>query len=362
MFFATSRLGSRKNPVQNAHLDLHDITDELSHPSRILFTEEVILGICMVITGLLFLFAQMPNTVFTTAQKGRSLMTKSMASLSPSAAYDTDTSGMPLMAAAQPMLNAIHKAQDLEARRDYGPATEAAWQDVADELTQLGLQPIQMRGQPLPLWMLEAEQSRIATLESKLTELLAPTREAIRGLRRESLTKEQVAALAIPSVQRTVEQQAAATSAETALDVSWETAAYVLAEPAQTEALGLCRLLRSAQANADAIASYRDVVNFEYWRAVAKAAATPAGQRAREAAARAGRALEADELEAAQSAYEECLTAWQAVFMDHPEFANNMEMAKQVADEIDAYQNVLNQLGLPFDDAFSLPNVMRLKS
>ena len=362
MFFATSRLGSRKNPVQNSHLDLHEITDELSHPSRILFTEEVILGICMVFTGLLFLFAQMPNAVFTTAQKGRSLMTKSMASLSPSSVFDTNTSGMPLMTAAEPMLTAIRKAQHLESRRDYGPAAVAAWQHVADEINRLAFQPIQMRGQPLPLWILEAEQSRIAALESKLSELLAPTREAIRLLREQSLTKEQIIALATPSVQQTIDQQAAATSAHAALDVSWETAADVLAETARTEALSFCNLLRDAERNAEAIASYRSVVNFEYWRAVSKAAATPAGQRAREAAARAERAMEADELEAAQSAYEECLTAWQAVFMDHPEFGGDVEMAKQVSKNIDAYQDVLHELGLPFNDAYSLPNVMRLES
>ena len=71
MFFATSRLGSRKNPTPQSENNLKDVTDELTHPSRVLFTEEVILGICMVITGLLYAFAQMPSTVLSTASASK---------------------------------------------------------------------------------------------------------------------------------------------------------------------------------------------------------------------------------------------------------------------------------------------------
>lgn len=358
MFFATSRLGSRKNPVQKAHLDLDDIKDEFSHPSRILFTEEVILGICMVTTALLFLFAQMPNAIFTTAQKSRSLMTKSIASLSPSSIYDADASGMQLMEAAKPMLSAIRVAQDLENRHDYGIAAVAAWKNVAEAVDQLSFKPIHMRNRTMPLWMLEAEQSRTSILESKLEGMLGQTKDAIRSLRKQSLTQDQITALATPISERTEEQVEDAATAETVLQVSWETAANVLAEPERSEALSFCRLLQDAQANTDAIANYRDVINFEYWRSISKAAATPAGQRAREAAARAERAIETLELDAAQSAYEECLTAWQTMFMDNPQLSGDVEITKQVKKDIDAYQLVLHQLGLPFDHAYSLSNVM----
>ncbi|NBS33721.1 MAG: hypothetical protein EBS83_13200 [Planctomycetia bacterium] len=37
MFFATSRLGSRKNPTESYHNPIVEATDELTHPSRVLF-------------------------------------------------------------------------------------------------------------------------------------------------------------------------------------------------------------------------------------------------------------------------------------------------------------------------------------
>ena len=103
MFFATSRLGSRKNPTPQSEHNLKDVTDELTHPSRVLFTEEVILGICMVITGLLYAFAQMPSTVLSTASASKSLMKQSIAGFAPTSRFDSDTVGVPLIDAAQPI-------------------------------------------------------------------------------------------------------------------------------------------------------------------------------------------------------------------------------------------------------------------
>jgi hypothetical protein len=67
----------------NLKATLKDVTDELAHPSRVLFTEEVILGICMVITGLLYAFSQMPGTVLSTASASKSFMKQSVAGFAP---------------------------------------------------------------------------------------------------------------------------------------------------------------------------------------------------------------------------------------------------------------------------------------
>ena len=127
MFFATSRLGSRKNPTPQSEHNLKDVTDELTHPSRVLFTEEVILGICMVITGLLYAFAQMPSTVLSTASASKSLMKRSIAGFAPTSRFDSDTVGVPLIDAAQPMLTALRKVNELENNREFSPETQAAW-------------------------------------------------------------------------------------------------------------------------------------------------------------------------------------------------------------------------------------------
>ena len=364
MFFATSRLGSRRNNSlrEGAHLDVHDITDELVHPSRILFTEEVILGICMVITGLLFAFAQMPEPVLSTAASGKTIVNRSLASLGAMANPDSSERGVLLMEAAQPMFTALRRAQDLEERRDYGPAAVTAWREVAKQLDELAFLPIQMGTKNLPLWLYDAELSRIDVLEAKLAALAGPYRDTILHLRRQSMTPEQVAALAIPDDQRTPKQQQAADSAAMLMDVPWDAVAELLPELARAEARGYCHLLREAQQNAAALASHRSVINFAHWEAVAAAASTPEGMKAREAASRAERARDAGDFEAAQAAYEECLTAWQGVFMEHPELKTDINVTEHVAEDIDAYQAVITERGVPFDEAFSLPNVMRTDS
>jgi hypothetical protein len=364
MFFATSRLGSRRNNGlrEGAHLDVHEITDELIHPSRILFTEEVILGICMVITGLLFAFAQMPEPVLSTAASGKTIVNRSLASFGAMTNPATHEQGVVLMEAARPMFTALRRAQDLEERRDYGPAAVAAWREVARQLDELALQSIQMGQKNLPLWLYDAERSRIDVLEAKLAALAGPYRDTILHLRQQAITPEQAAALAIPVEQRTTEQQQDAAAVAMLMSVPWEAVAEVLPEPARSEARNYCQLLREAQRNATAIASHRGIINFAHWEAVAAAASTPEGMRAREAAARADRARDAGDFEAAQAAYEECLTAWQGVFMEHPDLRNDINVAEHVAEDIDAYQAVLSERGQPFDEAFSLPNVMRTDS
>ena len=97
MFFATSRLGSRKKSNLQPENNFRDVTDELVHPSRILFTEEVILGICMVITGLLYTFSQMPTAVLSTASASKSFMKQSVAGFAPANSLESDKVGMPLI-------------------------------------------------------------------------------------------------------------------------------------------------------------------------------------------------------------------------------------------------------------------------
>ncbi len=364
MFFATSRLGSRRNNGlrEGSHLDVQEITDELIHPSRILFTEEVILGICMVITGLLFAFSQMPEPVLSTAATGKTIVNRSLASFGAMTNPDSSERGALLMEAAKPMFTALRQAQYLEEHRDYGPAAVAAWREVAKQLDDLAFQPIEMGQKNLPLWLYDAERSRIEVLEAKLAALAGPYRDTILHLRQQAITSEQAAALAIPAEQRTTEQQQDAAAVAMLMSVSWEAVAEVLPEPARSEARSYCHLLREAQRNATALASHRGIINFAHWEAVAAAASTPEGMRAREAAARADRARDAGDFEAAQAAYEECLTAWQSVFIEHPELKQDINIAECVAEDIDAYQAVLSERGQPFDEAFSLPNVIRTDS
>jgi hypothetical protein len=358
MFFATSRLGSRKHPTESYHNPIAEVTDELTHPSRVLFTEEVILGICMVITGLLYAFAQVPGAVVNTAAASRSFVKHSVASFSPAARTEQEQQGMPLIEAAQPMFTALRRAHALESSGDFGPATVAAWNDVLAKIQDLTHQQIATSDRPMPLWILRAEQERAAILESRLQDMLGKAKQAMLQLRREMLTPKEVTILDLPVVDRSVEQAKLAEAIEGQLDIPWSTVAAVLPESQQAEAKSLCQLLDDARANAETIKRLRDVLNFDTWMSTATVASTPEGLRAREATARASRTLEAGDLEAAQSAYEKSLTAWQAAFIAHPEFTRDEQIVRIVDEQIIAYRQVLAELGSVFDESFSLRSLL----
>ncbi len=188
--------------------------------------------------------------------------------------------------------------------------------------------------------------------------MLGKAKQAMLQLRREMLTPKEVTILDLPVVDRSVEQAKLAEAIEGQLDIPWSTVAAVLPESQQAEAKSLCQLLDDARANAETIKRLRDVLNFDTWMSTATVASTPEGLRAREATARASRTLEAGDLEAAQSAYEKSLTAWQAAFIAHPEFTRDEQIVRIVDEQIIAYRQVLAELGSVFDESFSLRSLL----
>ena len=362
MFFATSRLGNRKNPAPQQEHSLKDVTEEFVHPSRVLFTEEVILGICMVITGLLFAFAQMPGTVLSTAAASKSLMKRSIAGFAPASNLDSDTQGMALIDAAQPMLTALRKVNALENNRDFSPSTQEAWEAVHKEGKALATRFVLIRGKSLPLWIHSAERMRIERLEEKLTDMLGEARKTVHSLRVQSLPPEQQDALQIAPENRTEEQASLAVQAKNASSVSWEMAASTLAEPQREIAENLCAVLQDAKENYRGISSCRDVLNYDYWMAISAIGSTPDGMKARESLQRASRAAEAGDFEAAQSAYEEGLTAIQASIMKNPSLTTKPGLIEEINNQIGNYKTVIEEQGKEFDAAFSLENVLRSNS
>jgi hypothetical protein len=366
MFFATSRLGSRKNSIsqteKNLENNLKDVTDELVHPGRILFTEEVILGICMVITGLLFAFAQMPSTVISTASASRSFVKRSVAGFASASRAEFDSSGMPLIDAAQPMLTALRKANELENNREFSPTTQAAWKSVQKECKDLANRFVKIRDKSLPLWIHNAEKQRVVILETKLQNMLGDTRDMIRSLRIQSLSPEAQAALQAPLADRTEEQTDLAARGEKTAAVSWQMAASILAEPQRSVAEHLCALFADAKDNSRGISSCRDVINYDYWMAVSAIGSTPDGIKAREALQRASRAAQGEDFETAQSAYEEGLTALQASLIENPSLRNQPSVIEEINSHVDNYRKVVEEQGKQFDNAYSVENVLRTNS
>jgi hypothetical protein len=129
-----------------------------------------------------------------------------------------------LVPATKPMLAAVAAATKLEEQGVFTEETRAAWEKASIECRRLSIQPIaSSEGAPVMLWLLEPELERAAELADRIAAADTPAGEiaALTSLREEAL------------------------------------------------------------ANAAVIERYRDIINYDYWRATCEEAATPAGLAAR---------------------------------------------------------------------------------
>jgi hypothetical protein len=337
MFFATTR--SRRH--RGSQVQEHHLADEFLHPGRVLLTEEVILGVCMLGTGLLYLFSQMPGQVLETAAKGRALVRHSVAGLAPAVLpQEASGDGVDIAAAAQPMLSALRQATTLESHGDFSLSAQKAWRKVYAAGQELGFTPLRASGGGLSLWLLDIERERAQILEDQLNALLPGQREALQAARRVLLSVEQREALAADPAHRDAEQQRLAAVAEAQLHVTWPMVVAAAPEALREEAVGLCGLMLEARANAAAISRLDQTLNYGYWMAVSRAAATEAGMAARAAMQRAERAAESGAWEEARSHYDEAFTAWGRVFEADPEVAENSELGRELREHADRYREI----------------------
>ncbi len=344
MFFTIPRRDRHQQSNNLAGLLPAKVTDELVHPSRLLYTEEIVLSVCMVLTGLLYTFAQMPGTVVNTARSGVALVQKSVAGFGSLHTKNKSEDAVPLMVAARPMFDAISTATDLERRNHFGSTTAAAWEAVSKSIKETAFTTVATHNKMLPLWMLEIEQERAGALEEQLSSLLGKHREVLKEIRLQEMTPEQ--------------REVAAEGGS--LDIPWRVVASILPEPQQTAAMKLCRVYEEAQENIECIEKSRRIVNYDYWVAIAKVANTPEGLEARSASQHAMRALKIGDLEVARGAYEKSLACWQNAFASYPQFQSETVLVREVAKLIDEYKNVLSLLDQPFDEAYELHHLAPL--
>ncbi len=205
---------------------------------------------------------------------------------------------LPLVAASRPMLAAVAAATALEERGVFGAEAAAAWQKALDECRRLAVQPIaRSHGEPLHLWLLEPERERAE-----------------------------------------------------------EIAALISAAPEQAAALTALR--DEALAHADQIRNYRDIVNYDHWKAVCAAGVSADGLAAREAGWMAMQADEAGRLGEARRAHEASFHAWRRVLDAQPTLLNDAIVLEGLSDQIGRYRTVLAEQGMAFPASFILHDVV----
>ena len=192
-------------------------------------------------------------------------------------------------------------------------------------------------------------------MEKLLPGRFKATEEAKRG----SLTPEQKAALDVPPLERTDAQQADARAATEIMKFDWP---EVVAEaPADTRvrAKELLRQWKEAKETAEIIDRYREIVNFNVWRATCEAEVTEPALKAREATWRAERDFENAKLQTAKLAYEEAFAAWREVLDASPVLRADQIYTDEIGEVVDRYRKVLEQLDEPFPKSFPLQGLVR---
>ena len=161
-------------------------------------------------------------------------------------------------------------------------------------------------------------------------------------------------------MERTDEQQQRAYEAETALKVTWKEVARAAPADLRQQAWGLALAEAEARETADIVARYRDIVNFDLWRATCESEVTEPALRARELTWKADREFAAARLQAAREAYEEAFQAWREVFDDSQILREDPITAEDTAEIVDRYRRLLEQLDEPFPSPFILDDILAL--
>ena len=265
----------------------------------------------------------------------------------------------PLIFHSEPMMTAINHARALAEDGVFGDTGRDAWRLGGDEMRRYSVREIPTTWDvPIRLGLREAELARADRLAKELEELLPGQFKALEERKRELLTPDQRAALAVAAMDRSEEQQQTVATAEAALKVTWPMVAREAPADVKAKAQELARQFVEANETAEIIGRYRDIVNFDFWRATCEAEVTDEMLKAREATWRAERDFENARLQAAKKAYEEAFEAWRRVLDSSEVLRTDALTADDIKELVDRYRKVLEQLDEPFPKPFILQDVL----
>jgi hypothetical protein len=273
-------------------------------------------------------------------------------------------SGAPLKTTAlifhsEPMMAAINHGRALEDDGVFGSSARRAWELAGEEMRRFATREIPTSWNvPIRLGLKEAEQARAKRLADEIEKLVPGRFAALEAEREAALTPEQKKAVATPPLDRSEEQLQLAAEAESALLVTWKDVARAAPAEVRERAWRLALEEVEARETAEIIDRYRDIVNFDFWRATCEAEVTEPALRARELTWKADREFAAARLQAAKAAYEEAFEAWRKVFDASQILRDDDLTADDIAEIVGRYRKLLEQLDEPFPSPFILDDIL----
>jgi hypothetical protein len=265
----------------------------------------------------------------------------------------------PLIFHSEPMMMAINHARALAEDGVFGAAGRDAWALAGEELRRYAMREIPTSWSvPIRLGLEEAERERAESLADELEELLPGAFAATVKQRRESLSAEQRAVVEKSAAERTDREAILASQAEQASKVDWVMVAREAPAAVRERAQELARQHQEAEETATIIDRYRGIVNFNLWRATCEAEVTEPALRAREKTWEGQREFAAARLQPAKASFEEAFKAWREVFDASAVLSGDLFLCRDVAEIVDRYRGVLEQLDEPFPQPFILQDII----
>jgi hypothetical protein len=129
-------------------------------------------------------------------------------------------------------------------------------------------------------------------------------------------------------------------------------------EDVRAKAEELAREYIEAQERATMIERYRDIVNFDFWKASCEAEVTEPALEARASTWRADKEFEAARLQSAKKAYEESFAAWRKVLDASKVLREDAMTGDDIAEVVGRYRKLLEQLDEPFPTPFVLQDIL----
>jgi len=260
---------------------------------------------------------------------------------------------------SEPMMTAINHARAIEEEGVFGSVARDAWAQAGSDMMKFAEREIPTTWNvPIQLLMRETKLTRAEQLQGELEALLPGQFAALEGRLREGLSDAQKAALGVPPADRSEEQARTAWEAMQATAVTWPMVARQAPAAVRDKARQLAAEYVEAAETAEIIARYREIVNFDYWKAACEAEVTEAALEAREQTWLAGQEFDAARLQNARKAYETAFASWRKV-LDGSEILRNDQIGNdELVEVIFKYRRLLEQLDEPFPVPFILQDVL----
>jgi hypothetical protein len=265
----------------------------------------------------------------------------------------------PLIYHSEPMMTAINYARALQDEGVFGEQGRNAWTLAGDEMRRYSVRDIPTSWDlPIRLGLEEEMREQAERLEDQLEEMMPGSFKALGKRLRDELPEEERVALETSITLRTDEQQRLGFEAEQKTQVNWPMVAREAPADIRDEAIRLARDFQEAFETAQIIRRYRDIVNFDYWRASCEAGITEDLLVAREATWRAQQDFENARLQPAKEAFEEAFAAWRRVLDEYEVLRNDDLTVDDIKEVVGRYRQVLDQLDETFPSPFILQDVL----